>query len=64
MYQVIVGNVGTVYNGESLKEAMELFDGYRTISKTEGSSRASGESVRLYHDDEIILEFVGYLDIE
>lgn len=58
MFEVIVGNVGTVYTGEDCGTAMELFLSYQQESK-KGYGRASGESVTLMQDGEIMYEHAG-----
>jgi len=52
-YQVIVGNIGTVYDGDDIIEAEENFKEYYNQSK-DGYGRASGESVTLWVDGEPI----------
>lgn len=53
-YQVVVGNVGTVYNGDDREEAERVFHTYREASVSqEVASRASGEPVTLFCDGEI-----------
>lgn len=63
MYEVIVGNIGKVYDGDDLTEAQKHFDSY-----TEASSlprgRASGENVTMLEDGEIIKEWAGWLHSE
>lgn len=58
-YQLIVGNVGTVYEGPNGFEAMKQYWQYVACSKAP-YGRASGEDVTLICDDEIKREFVGY----
>jgi len=48
-YQVIVGNIGTVYDGKNLREARQHFAEYLTQSKS-GRGRAAGEPVDLIDD--------------
>lgn len=64
-YEVVVGNVGTVYRGRSLKKAMKVFADYVEASKRgapDGSAgRASGEDVTLLRDGEPHKEHVGFL---
>ncbi len=55
-YRVIVGNVGTVYDGPELKEALKHFKEYKEQSMM-GYGRASYEEVTLMQDDEIKYEF-------
>jgi hypothetical protein len=56
-YQVIVGNVGTVYDGDSRDNAHLAFEEYVAQSRN-GYGRAAGESVALMLDDLIEDEFV------
>ena len=60
-YQVVVGNIGTVYEGISVIESYRTFHDYVRISK-EGVGRAGGESVTRFRDGEIINEHVGSED--
>ncbi len=59
-YAVIVGNVGTVYNGSSLKEAKKAYLDYVKISVS-GNGRAGGESVNLLDEKtgEMLMEHFG-----
>ena len=59
-FQVVVGNVGTVYAGDDGAEANRLFDVYVDSSKS-GVGRAGGEDVYLFADDEIAREHLGNL---
>lgn len=61
-YEVIVGNVGTVYSGFDLVEADAHYEIYVGLSLS-GHSRASDESVTLMEDGEIERHFVGALDV-
>ena len=58
--EVIVSNIGTVYSGNSLKQAKFHFNEYVEQSKTH-YGRASMESVWLMKQDEIVQEHVGEL---
>ena len=49
-YSVIVGNIGTVYDGPSLSEARATFATYREQSHA-GTGRAAGECVTLASSD-------------
>lgn len=60
-FQVIVGNIGQVYDGSNFMEASAHFAEYVRQSKT-GRGRAGGESVTLMHKGEIKREFVGTVD--
>jgi len=53
--QVIVGNVGTVYDDDSIETAEEAFRTYVRQSKS-GKGRASGEFVVLMQNGEVIKE--------
>ena len=48
-YEVVVGNVGTVYNGPSLDEAEDWYDSYARASER---TRVVGEDVLLLKDGE------------
>lgn len=50
-YQVLVGNIGTVYNGDSLTQAIEVFLDYRGLSFS-NYGRAAGEDVVVMCHDE------------
>lgn len=62
-YEVIVGNVGTVYYGASRRAADRSFSDYVRQSK-HAMGRADGESVTLIADNEIAREYVGKVDRE
>lgn len=55
-WEVIVGNVGTTYNGVLEEEARASFSEYVKLSK-ESTGRASGEDVTLRHDDRTVEEY-------
>ena len=57
-YQVVVGNLGMVYDGEDWVTARDHFDSYKRISQ-EGRGRAGGESVVLFDNGEVIAEHEG-----
>jgi len=59
-YQVIVGNIGTTYAGNSKVIAFETYKEYVQQSQTRGM-RASGETVVLLVNGEVEKEFVGSL---
>ncbi len=50
-FEVIVGNVGTVYSGYSRQEAERKYDTYAAISRS-GVGRAGNEEVTLMVDGE------------
>ena len=62
IFEVIVGNIGTVYSGTSLKQALVDFSEYKTQSKNE-YGRAAGEDVFLMHNNETKFEFYGSISI-
>ena len=62
-YEVIVGNIGTVYLGSSLMEANAAWGEYKRQSKA-NYGRAAGESVAFFKDGELVREFIGSVDTE
>jgi hypothetical protein len=60
-YEVIVGNIGSVYHGESEKDADEMFESYAQASRETGGARCFGEDVTLFVDGEIEREPAGHL---
>jgi hypothetical protein len=58
MYEVIVGNIGSVYNGPNRVEANRVFGEYKRQSKI-NYGRAAGEDVVLMTNGEPTKEFVG-----
>lgn len=59
-FQVIVGNIGCVYDGTSSSEADEAYREYVEQSKG-GYGRAAGESVVMTENNEPVREFLGRL---
>lgn len=57
-YQVVVGNIGTVYEGGFIDSARDAFAVYKRKSIS-GSGRAGGEPVTLMKDGEPFEEFLG-----
>jgi len=57
-YEVIVGNIGTVYSGNNLREGRVTFAEYLSQSES-GRGRAGGEDVTLMMDDEPIAVHYG-----
>ena len=51
-YSVIVGNVGTVYDGENGFKAIQEYNAYVTISRA-GSGRAGNEHVTLFKNGDV-----------
>ena len=62
-YQVIVGNIGTVYDGDSIRLAKLDFAAYVRLSK-KSLGRASGEDVTLMDDCEPEMEYTGWLSMQ
>lgn len=56
-YQVIVGNIGTTYDGNNMFEATADYNHYVRLSAA-GQGRAGDETVTLMEDDEVSREFV------
>jgi hypothetical protein len=63
MYQVIVGNIGTVITTDNKTDAEAAFNEYKAQSES-NVGRAGGEPVTLFQDDEIVKEHYGTLDNE
>lgn len=61
-YEVIVGNVGTVYSGKSKRVADAKFDGYVAASNS-GAGRAGDEDVTMMCNDEPCREHQGAVSI-
>lgn len=62
IYVVNVGNIGNMeYRSKKLAE--ECYTTYVTLSKT-NQTRAAGESVVLFCNNEIIKEYIGTIDQE
>ena len=59
-YQIVVGNIGTIYNGANLKVAKTLYKEYVEQSKL-NLGKVAGEPVTLFHNDEIFKEYDGTL---
>jgi hypothetical protein len=60
-YEVIVGNVGSVYYGTSRAEALKTYRSYVRSSRELVGSRCHGEDVTLLADGEIQREHTGHL---
>ena len=60
-YELIVGNIGSVYQGPDGFEAYRRFQVYKSQSMAD-YGRASGESVTLFKDAEIAREHIGKVD--
>lgn len=57
-YELIVGNIGCVFESNNLKECLKKFRAYRTQSES-GVGRAGGEDVTLLEEGEPVKEFFG-----
>lgn len=57
-YQVIVGNIGKVYDGGNEFEACKTFDEYALMSE-QAIGSAAGEDVTLMMGDSILRELTG-----
>lgn len=55
-YQVVVGNVGTVTDTDDEAVARKDYDSYRELSIL-GYGRAGDESVSLFEDGELVIEY-------
>lgn len=60
-WQVVVGNVGTVYDGDHRPTAMSTYIAYRAASRT-NKGRAAGEQVTLMRDDDVYRQHEGTHD--
>jgi hypothetical protein len=60
-FQLIVGNIGIVYDGDNEIHAKNQFNIYEYLSQ-ERHGRYTGESVMLLKDDEILREHIGSQD--
>lgn len=59
-FEVVVGNIGTVYSGNNYMAACSRFQVYVKQSKS-NYGRAAGESVTLLQGSEIRKEYIGAL---
>jgi hypothetical protein len=57
-YEVVCGNVGSVYAGHNKAQAIKAFNTYVESSKAE-CGRAGGEDVTLFQNGEIAREYIG-----
>lgn len=60
-WEVVVGNIGRVYEGTNGFEARKLFNIYVSQSQT-GYGHAAGENVTLLRDRDIYREYVNEKD--
>jgi hypothetical protein len=63
IYEVIVGNIGSVIATGRLEDARKRYQIYVEQSQS-GRGRAGGENVTLLGDGEIVEEFIGTLNEE
>ena len=61
VYEVIVGNIGSVYQGRSRTTALATYESYVEISKEHVGARCYGEDVTLLLHGEIEQEHMGHL---
>lgn len=57
-YEVIVGNIGTVYQGNNGFEATKEYNQYVRLSK-DNYGRAAGEDVTIIRDNDVYKEYYG-----
>ena len=57
-YEIIVGNIGTVYRGTSRLEAFRIYHAYVELSKTD-TGRGGDEPVTMMRDGDIAKEYEG-----
>ena len=57
-YEVVVGNIGSVYDGSDESEGRRKYQSYVDLSRS-NIGRAGGESVVLMQDGEILKEYEG-----
>jgi hypothetical protein len=57
-YEVVVGNVGTVYSGGFYDSALDAFTIYKSKSLND-YGRAAGEDVTMLKNGEIFREYIG-----
>jgi len=63
-YEVIVGNVGSVYHGKSRTTALATYEFYVVISREHVVARCYGEDVTRLVDGEIEQEHTGHMNGE
>lgn len=61
-FEVVVGNVGTVYRGDDFGEAVGTYSEYRELSQI-GYGSVSGESVALFEGGDILYITLGVSDV-
>ena len=60
-FQVVVGNIGHVYDGSNYMQACAKYKTYVEQSKS-NYGRAAGEPVTMFHNGEIKREYFGTLE--
>jgi hypothetical protein len=60
-YEVYVGNIGMVYDGSLLGEAIKIYRTYEKYSK-DGYGRSAGENVVLMKNNDILVEHLGTME--
>ena len=60
-FQVVVGNIGHVYQGNNYMVANATYAQYVKASKAD-RGRAAGEPVTMFHNGEIHCEYFGTID--
>ena len=63
-YELIVGNIGSVYCGKVRADAYKAYQSYVESSKEHVGARCHGEDVTLLVDGEIEQEHTGHLRLE
>ena len=58
-YQVVVGNVGQVYDGNNKREALKTYKQYVQQSMERTSMWTEGEPVTMFSNGEISAEYFG-----
>jgi len=61
-YTVVVGNIGTVYDGPHINEALRIYNTYVDTS-VRSVGRGGGESVTMFRDGEPYKEFLGVIEV-
>jgi len=61
IYEVIVGNIGSIYCGTNGWKALQLFNRYKKLSRMQ-YGRAAGENVAVMKDGDVYYEYVGSLE--
>jgi hypothetical protein len=64
IFEVIVGNVGSVYRGWSRVKALATYESYVTIRREHETARCYGEDVILLADGKVEQEHRGHLSGE